>query len=253
MLESLQALDRTVFLALNGMHTPYLDSFMYIFTSKLVWIPLYASILYVLYKNMNIRMVIFTTLMFALLIALADQTCSSILRPIFERPRPSRNPDIADMVHLVNGKRGGKFGFPSCHAANTFALACFMMLLFKNRALTTFFMLWAIVTCYTRVYVGVHYPGDLLFGTVVGFAVGAVTYGIYRFCLRVDSIANGLKFHLDPTCNTRQSLFTRDYSRLPLSPCIVSGGESNNFRFMILDSAALATVSKMSHRGLQTL
>ncbi len=132
MLESLQALDRTVFLALNGMHTPYLDSFMYIFTSKLVWIPLYASILYVLYKNMNIRMVIFTTLMFALLIALADQTCSSLLRPIFERPRPSRNPDIADMVHLVNGKRGGKFGFPSCHAANTFALACFMMLLFRQ-------------------------------------------------------------------------------------------------------------------------
>ena len=58
-------------------------------------------------------------------------------------------------------------------------------------------MLWAIVTCYTRIYVGVHYPGDLLFGTIVGFAAGAVTYGIYRFCLRVDSIANGLKFHLD--------------------------------------------------------
>ncbi|HJA15556.1 MAG TPA: phosphatase PAP2 family protein, partial [Candidatus Butyricimonas faecavium] len=165
MLESPQALDRTIFLTLNGMHTPYWDSFMYIFTSKFIWIPLYASILYVLYKNMNIRMVIFTTLMFALLITLADQTCSSILRPIFERPRPSRNPEIADLVHLVNGKRGGKFGFPSCHAANTFALACFIMLLFKNRALTTFFMLWAIVTCYTRIYVGVHYPGDLLFGT----------------------------------------------------------------------------------------
>ena len=197
MLESLQALDRTVFLALNGMHTPYWDSFMYIFTSKLVWIPLYVSILYVLYKNMNIRMVIFTTLMFALLVALADQTCSSILRPIFERPRPSRDPAIADIVHIVNGKRGGKFGFPSCHAANTFALACFMMLLFKNRALTTFFMLWAIVTCYTRIYVGVHYPGDLLFGTLVGFAAGAVTYGIYRFCLRIDGIANGVRFHQD--------------------------------------------------------
>ena len=94
------------------MHTPYWDSFMYIFTSKLVWIPLYVSILYVLYKNMNIRMVIFTTLMFALLVALADQTCSSILRPIFERPRPSRDPAIADIVHIVNGKRGGKFRFP---------------------------------------------------------------------------------------------------------------------------------------------
>jgi hypothetical protein len=146
---------------------------------------------------MNIRMVIFTTVMFALLIALADQACSSILRPIFERPRPSRDPGIADLVHIVNGKRGGMYGFPSCHAANTFALACFIMLLFKNRALTTFFMLWAIVTCYTRIYVGVHYPGDLLFGTIVGFAAGAVTYGIYRFCLRVDGIANGLKYHQD--------------------------------------------------------
>ena len=197
MLESLQALDRAIFLTLNGMHTPYLDSFMYIFTSKLVWIPLYASILYVLYRNMNIRMVIFTTLMFALLIVIADQTCSSILRPIFERPRPSRNPEIADLVHIVNGKRGGMYGFPSCHAANTFALACFVMLLFKNKALTTFFMLWAIVTCYTRIYVGVHYPGDLLFGTVVGFAAGAITYGIYRFCLHVNSIAHGLQYHQD--------------------------------------------------------
>ena len=197
MLESLQSLDRTLFLFLNGIHSPYWDSFMYIFTSKLVWIPLYLSILYVLYKNMNIRMVIFTTLMFALLIALADQTCSSILRPIFERPRPSRDPEIANLVHIVNGKRGGMYGFPSCHAANTFALACFIMLLFKNKALTLFFMLWAIVTCYTRIYVGVHYPGDLLFGTIVGFAAGIVTYGIYRFCLRINSIVDKLKANQD--------------------------------------------------------
>ena len=194
MLESLQALDRTVFLALNGMHTPYWDSFMYIFTSKLVWIPLYVSILYVLYKNMNIRMVIFTTLMFALLIALADQTCSSILRPIFERPRPSRDPAIADIVHIVNGKRGGKFGFPSCHAANTFALACFMMLLFKNRALTTFFMLWAIVTCYTRIYVGVHYPGDLLVGGIIGGLGG------WLFC----TIAHKVAIYLEPSTRTKR-------------------------------------------------
>ena len=194
MLESLQALDRTVFLALNGMHTPYWDSFMYIFTSKLVWIPLYVSILYVLYKNMNIRMVIFTTLMFALLIALADQTCSSILRPIFERPRPSRDPAIADIVHIVNGKRGGKFGFPSCHAANTFALACFMMLLFKNRALTTFFMLWAIVTCYTRIYVGVHYPGDLLVGGIIG------GFGGWLFC----TIAHKIAIYLEPSTRTKR-------------------------------------------------
>lgn len=197
MLESLQALDRTVFLALNGMHTPYWDSFMYIFTSKLVWIPLYVSILYVLYKNMNIRMVIFTTLMFALLIALADQTCSSILRPIFERPRPFTRPGHRRHRAYCQRETRRKIRVPLLPCGQHVRSGLFHDVIIQNRALTTFFMLWAIVTCYTRIYVGVHYPGDLLFGTLVGFAAGAVTYGIYRFCLRIDGIANGVRFHQD--------------------------------------------------------
>lgn len=196
MLETLKELDQSLFLFINGGHTPYWDTFMYLFTSKWVWIPLYVSILYVLIRNLNIRTAIFTAIAFALLITLADQTCSSVLRPIFERPRPSRDPAIADLVHIVNGKRGGRFGFPSCHAANTFALASFMMLLFKDRALTWFFMLWAIITCYTRIYVGVHYPGDLLFGTLVGFLSGIIVYSLYRYCIPLKGIHSLLKYDI---------------------------------------------------------
>lgn len=197
MLETLQHIDQSLFLAVNGWHSPYWDTFMYLFTNKLVWIPLYVSILYVLIRNLNWRMVIFTIIAFALLVTVADQLCSSVLRPVFERPRPSHNPEIADIVHLVNGKRGGQFGFPSCHAANTFALACFVMLLFRNKTLSWFFMLWALVTCYTRAYIGVHYPGDLLFGTVVGFFAGILVYGIYRGCLRFHSLTDLLHYPQD--------------------------------------------------------
>ena len=197
MLETLKNLDLSVFLALNGCHSPYWDTFMYLFTGKWVWVPLYASILFVLFRNLNWRMVLFTAVGFALVITLAHQLCSSVLRPVFERPRPSQEPALADIVHLVNGKRGGRFGFPSCHAANTFALAAFVMLLFRSRAITWFFMLWAVVTCYTRVYIGVHYPGDLLFGTLVGLAAGALVYSLYRLALRVYPLQRLLRYSRD--------------------------------------------------------
>ena len=140
MFEILQQLDERIFLYLNSLHTNYWDSFMSIYTSKWVWIPMYASILYVLSRNLNLRMIAFTTLAFILVITFTDQTCSSILRPIFERFRPSHNPALADLIHLINNKRGGRFGFPSCHAANTFALSCFMAYFFKNKILTFFFI-----------------------------------------------------------------------------------------------------------------
>lgn len=197
MLESLQNIDQTLLLAINGWHSPYWDTFMYLFTNKLVWIPLYVSILYVLARNLNWRMVIFTAVAFGLLITVADQLCSTVLRPVFERSRPSHNPEIADIIHLVNGKRGGRFGFPSCHAANTFALACFIALLFRNKTLSWFFMLWAIVTCYTRAYIGVHYPGDLLFGAAIGFLSGYLVYGLYRHSLRFHCLSEILRYPSD--------------------------------------------------------
>ena len=185
MFEVVQEWDKALFLLINGGHAPYWDQFMALFTSKEVWIPMYASILYVLIRNFGWRMVVFTTLAFVLVITVADQLSSSVLRPLFERPRPSHNPAFAEVIHLINGRRGGQFGFPSAHAANTAALTTFIILFFKRWRLSLFFVLWTLITCYTRSYVGVHYPGDLLFGLVVGIFSGGVVYLLYRGYYRI--------------------------------------------------------------------
>jgi undecaprenyl-diphosphatase len=183
MWEFLQEWDRSLFVSLNGAHHPYWDYFAGIFTSKETWIIMYASILYVLCKNLEWRMVVLTAIAFALVIVAADQLCSSVLRPYLARPRPSHQPGIMEAVHLINGRRGGAFGFPSAHAANTAALTTFIILFFKRRRLFAFFLFWTLATCYTRIYAGVHYPGDLLAGLVTGTVCGGVVYGIYRLAI----------------------------------------------------------------------
>lgn len=189
MLEFLQQTDQQLFLFLNGMHSPFWDNFMYIFTGKLTWVAMYAAILYVLYKNFNIYVCLFAVVAIALTITYADQICATVIRPIVERSRPSRNPDIAELVHLVNGKRGGRFGFPSCHAANSFALAFFVMLFFKNRLLTCFILLWATLNSYSRIYVGVHYPGDLIAGTIVGLSGALLIYYLLIYTLKKTKLS----------------------------------------------------------------
>lgn len=106
---------------------------------------------------------------------------ASLIRPEVARLRPSNleNP-LSEMVHIVNGYRGGSYGFPSCHAANTFGLAFFVVYLFRSRLLSTFILVWALVTCYSRAYLGVHYPGDLLAGAVLGFVGASLCYGLFQ-------------------------------------------------------------------------
>ncbi len=120
-----------------------------------------------------------------LTIVYADQICATLIRPLVERMRPSNpNNPISEWVHIVNGKRGGRYGFPSCHAANSFGLAFFVMLLFKNRLLTLFILLWAALNSYSRIYIGVHYPGDLIAGMLVGLSGAVLMYKLYCYSLR---------------------------------------------------------------------
>lgn len=178
-------LDKELLLLINGAHNAFWDQVMYAYSGKLVWIPMYFSIFYIMYQKLsNWKTLLYCLVAVALTILFADQMCSHLIRPYFMRLRPSNleNP-LSAFVHIVNDYRGGSYGFPSCHAANTFALATFVALLFKKRALTLFMMAWALVTCYSRSYLGVHYPGDLLVGGMVG-ACGA--WLMYTLFLRVS-------------------------------------------------------------------
>lgn len=185
MLETLQQIDTEIFLALIGANCPWLDNFMWYFSGKWIWIPLYVAIAAAIVYRYGWLRAIGLLIVIGLIITVCDQLCGHWVRDSIQRLRPSNlsNP-ISDMVHIVNGNRAGAYGFPSCHAANSFALATFISLLMRNRAVTAIMLLWAIVTAYSRIILGVHYPGDLLAGAIAGTAVSLAAYyssrAIYR-------------------------------------------------------------------------
>ncbi|MGN0066920.1 MAG: phosphatase PAP2 family protein [Bacteroides sp.] len=179
-LNQLVQLDTELFLFFNSLHTTYFDPFMKLYSSKLVWVPLYISLVYVLWRNLSGRQFFCGLVCVALVILFADQVSASLIRPYVARLRPA-NPDnpIAPLVHIVDGYRGGRFSFPSCHAANTVGLAVYVALLLRHRGLSFFLMGWALLTCYSRIYLGVHYPGDLLVGGVIGAAGAYLMYRLF--------------------------------------------------------------------------
>lgn len=176
-MELLDSLDSRIFLFFNGMHTPFTDSFMQLFSGRFIWVWLYGALLFMVVKSFSIKKSAVVIIGIALAITLADQTCATLIRPMCERLRPSNpaNP-LSEFTHIVDGYRGGAYGFPSCHAANSFALAVFMSLLFGIRRFSVAIFAWAAVNSYSRICLGVHYPGDLLVGAIIGSAIGAMCY-----------------------------------------------------------------------------
>lgn len=177
MLEILNSIDTELYLFFNGMHNPFFDRLMMMVTGKFIWIPMYATVLFVLFRNFKPKQAIMLALTLILAVAFADQICASLLRPIFGRLRPS-NPDnpLSEFAVLVNGYRGGKYGFPSCHAANSFALASFMVCVVKSTRFRIFIISWAVINSYSRLYLGVHYPFDLMVGAILGTLI---SYSLY--------------------------------------------------------------------------
>ena len=179
--------DSSILLAVNGMHSSYFDTFMWLCSRKFEWIPFYLSILYVLFRNFNWRVVLYSLVAMGVILLLTDAVSSHFIRPVVARLRPSNleNP-ISEMIHIVDNHRGGRYGFPSSHASNSWGLVFFVGLLLRRRVLTTFLVCWALLLCYSRLYLGVHYPGDLLAGMMLGAVVASVVYYVFWRMTKVE-------------------------------------------------------------------
>lgn len=184
-IQQLIDMDKLLLLKFNGSDSLFWDGFMYIVTKTKTWIPAAIALLYVIFKNNNLKRGITILCLIALVITLADQIASGLCKPLFERYRPTKDPEFMYMVDVVNNYRaGGKYGFISSHAANTFAVATFISLLIKNNKMTIMMYLWALIPTYSRVYLGVHYPGDIFFGMLDGIFSGVLVYFLYKFILK---------------------------------------------------------------------
>lgn len=169
----LEYIDAQMLLVLNAWHTPVADRFVWLLSERISWLLFYLTMVMVVARTFPWEKSILIYMAVAIAVLAADQICGSILRPLIARMRPS-NPDnpIAASITLVNGYRGGRFGFPSCHAANAGAVAMLLIHIFRNRITTVVLSLWALLLCYTRAYMGVHYPADLLCGLIIGGGIG---------------------------------------------------------------------------------
>lgn len=175
----LENLDRHMLLAINSLNSPFFDNVMYAISGKLIWAPLYLAIL--IYLGFGYRRKFLVILIFiVLLITLSDQISVQLFKNIFHRLRPCHDPSLAGMIHLVRGHCGGLYGFVSSHASNSFAIAFLSMKLIKKKWYGTGMMIWALVICYSRVYLGVHYPGDVICGALLGALIGLGVYRLYE-------------------------------------------------------------------------
>lgn len=201
MVEKILLYERDAFFALNGSDCDFLDRFMWIFTGKTVWLPLAVFILIVLIYKKNWRESILILLAIVLVVTLCDQFASHVCKPYFTRFRPTHHPDFLEQVKTVYGYRGGKYGFISSHAANAFGFATLMAFVMRDRLFTWTIFLWALLTAYTRIYLGVHFISDVVPGAISGIFFGYVVYKLYKWVR--PRLVNGTEAGLLPYSKER--------------------------------------------------
>ncbi|HZY77924.1 MAG TPA: phosphatase PAP2 family protein [Cyclobacteriaceae bacterium] len=189
LLQQLMEWDRQLLVWLNSFHADWLDPVMYYTSQTLFWLPLYLFLIYLMVKDFRKEWWM-PLLGIVVTILLADQITASLMKPYFARLRPSQEPALIGIVHLVrdyNGEiyTGGLYGFASSHAANTFGTATFFTLLLRRKhPWIKWLFLWAAAMTYTRIYLGAHYPGDILAGTVVGVTSAYVGFKVFEWVSR---------------------------------------------------------------------
>ena len=183
MFDYLNDIDTDALLAVNGLHDMFQDALWWMVSAKWSSLLLVLALIWIL-LHQNRRHALLVLAMIAIAILIADQVSSGLIKHLVERLRPTHAPSLGDAVHIVNGYRGGMYGFVSSHAANSFAVATFIALLMRHRLVTCSLFAWAALQCYSRVYLGVHYPGDILGGIVVGVLAGVVVSYLMRWIQR---------------------------------------------------------------------
>jgi len=163
------------------MNSPFFDVVFYWVTSKVFWIPFYLYLIFLLAKKWGWKTLIIG-LFLGLLFFLGDRISVVVFKEGFERLRPCHNPEISSLVHIVQNHCGGQFGFVSSHATNSFSLAIFSGLLFKRfyKYFPIWIILWAALVSYSRIYVGVHYPADIIGGAILGGIIGYLTFWLMK-------------------------------------------------------------------------
>jgi len=178
--DALIQFDKQLLLLVNGSQSLYFDGLVKILTTAATWIPLYVSLFYMVLKNNDsMQKILLIVACAGLCVFFAGSLDDMIVKPMVARWRPTHDPQIGVLVDVVNGYRGGNFGFFSAHASNTFSIAVFISLLVRSRVLTIALVGWSLVNCWTRMYLGVHYPGDILVGLLWGGTVGTLLYLLY--------------------------------------------------------------------------
>ena len=185
MIDSILQYDKQLLLSLNGSHSLFADGLMLTLTDAKTWIPMYVALLYLVIKNNNSMTKILAIIAGAALCVLFTGTLDDLfVKPVVARWRPTHDPEIGYMVDVVDGYRGGCYGFFSAHAANTFSIALFFVLLVRSRWLSVALVLWSLINCWTRVYLGVHYPIDIAVGLLWGAFVAVLVYVLFNVVTR---------------------------------------------------------------------
>lgn len=176
--------DKWLMELLNFDGGPVLDNIFYFISSKTAWIPVGVFFICAMLSSKKYRgQTFFVILAIALTVTICDQVSSSMIKPAVERLRPSHSLEISGMLHYVNNYHGGRFGFCSSHAANATGVFMLISLLFRKRWITYPLLVWTVLVCYSRIYLGVHYPGDIICGALIGVGAGYFVFRLYVACI----------------------------------------------------------------------
>lgn len=180
MIEVLESFDQQLLLAINGCNTEFFDTLFFYLTKTWASVPIYLLAAYLLHRQFGWKQTIVYIAVIACAIGLSDLISTECFKKTICRYRPTHNLDIENLVHIVNNYRGGMYGFVSSHAANMFAFSVCTALFLKQKKWTIFFLLWSVLICYTRMYLGVHYPADIVCGALLGSIIAYICYSVFQ-------------------------------------------------------------------------